>query len=552
MPVQTFEQEWRSGNKETAYPFTDQTRPEQIPSDFLIDLQVGFAGRTELDAKLAEIAYDSVNDTYTLTVRLNDALDVFGSVAIPRIVSGQSREGKKVVVTEGGYILVAQPGPKWHDPTWGGAGDWTLTPTGGNTIQPSQVARQPQTFLRIFIDGETIPPENEWPRGVFQKLQAGYNLEFTDRPNEFVPTALPSRINEDIWHLQGVPGGGLGYPETSEAIDYVAKFDNQGPDSAGNVTWNGIDCIRVSIPDVDGAPIPNTIQIASDCGPCCPCGEYRNLSRAIGRRSAKIKDYCDIIAATLQEAKVVYDEGVAIVNSKRPPMVLVRNVRAVGSHLLFTVSNVSETPIYAYVAMDIISHTGLSPLPFTAANTPTATVQTVDQTTEPTIDLVIDAHRLTLPFLDFHSLENPLATFPSATFAPLTVAHILVAVGGVSKSAAFPPIPPGQTVEVSLFSPSVEAEILALLAGPSSYDTDAEREAIVSKTLGAKKPQIRFRSTAVFGTSHAYPCAGETYEVKVEEFEDDDIMRQVCDTNLERRFQAVEVNVRKQVGGRPS
>lgn len=531
MPSSTQQQEWLSGNQETQFPFRDAClgAAETVPTDFLLDLRLFLTGTTETEVFLQSVTYNATFDTYALTFCAIADSAVLINGGVKRLEdSGGSRVGKKQFIGEGTRVALFTPGPRWEDPTWGGAGTWTKTWSADESaVETSLVNPGPQTFRRIFIDGETIPPENEWPYGGQQSLVAGYNIEFGFGRGR-VPVLNLGGL-ADMVDLTCGPGLGEGFPPLGDpgSIDYVATFNGRGPDSKGNINIDPQDCLRVFQPKTEEGVIPHRLQLASDCAPCCPCQEYRHVSRAVGRRSAKFKDLCDELAATIKNSETVYNDAVQMINHRRKPLAVIRNVRALASHIIFSVQNMTDIPLFAYVAFTVTQ----SPKPLGAIATTQSNIASVTQPGGTIIYDVIEADKVNLPPLPFHESENAGNGFPTAAFSN-EVADILLRVGSKTMAQPFAPIPPGGAVEVNLYFPAIQEELEEL------SDADAIKLASIAGSL----PSLKFRTATVYGASQAYGCAGETYACKViPSDEDPDFFYKRCDTPFETDFRTVPI-----------
>lgn len=537
-----FDQEWLSGHDGTAFPMREQVDIATNPLDqrFLVDLRLFLSGYTEVDVYMSRVVYDDTADTYELSFSLKSTEVVVLQGTVPRLnLDGSSRVFKKQHIAQGLKVGLFTPGSAWDDPAWGGVNGWTQNFLWEDAaVEATQVIPGPQCLQRVFIDGETIPPVSDWPRNTVTKLIAGYNLDFS-RGNSRIPISPGQNIAlADLTDLNCAPGLGQGFPPGGGAgpLGYVATFNHKGVSDSGALVIALQDCLRIFQPQSGDQPIPNTLMLASDCIPCCPCSEYRKVVRAEGRRSAKIKDMCDEIAQLLTDSATVYNDAVAIINAKRPPMAIVRNIRLQGSHVQFTVANTSSTPIYAYVAFNTVSSLHAIGAPAIAGGQSHVTL--VDQTGTPDVYAAVNPHRLTvLPPLVFDPAENPLAGFPMTHFSP-EAGDLLLAIGQRTANLPFAPIPPGATVEVLVSFPDVETAILSV-PNPS---TPVGINEVINASLPMQLPRFKFRSIGVYGASHSYPCAGETYEVIVETVvPDQDIIKSLCAVRLDGRFQVTAI-----------
>ena len=486
-----FQQEWQTANLDVAFPFASRQEDGGLPTGFIVDLRLFLTGTEKIEADLSTVSYDHELDSYTLT--FSDPVE--GTVLIEGSIgrlssSGSSIVGSKQCIASGAKVCLFTPGPVWDSPSWGGEDSWSLSFASKEArILSDQVNPGPSTLRRIFVEG-SVPDESGWPRGGVQKIIGGNNISLSFNGGRSI-ISVP-----DVIEIDAVGGGGMGYPTTGSAkIDYLATFKGKGPDTNGNVTIEGFDCLRVAQPKLgSGEPIPNTVQIESDCLPCCTCREYLNSSRAIGRRSAKIKDLCDLLASEMQNSANAYNLGVSAINKGRKPLVVVRSVRVGASTISFAVQNVTGIALYAYVAVRIeYSDFVLGGMTVSQPN-----VQIVDGGGS-NVHAAVLAHRETLQPMPFDVSENPLAGIPEVRF-PASPATLLC-VGEQKNDPGFFPIFPGGIVEVRLVFPEIE-EAMAGATTPAG-------------SVAAAHPIISFSSLAVYGASKSFACSADFYRAKV-------------------------------------
>ena len=510
-------QQWQAGNSIIAFPFRNGGT---LPPSFIVDLRLFLSGTDIIDAFLSSVQYDATADTYTLAFAAVSDNTVVLSGTIPRLpVSGGSRQGQKQTIATGPRVCLFTPGAAWDDPSWGGGSDWTIavSPHDG-ALLTDLVNPGASTFKGIFIDGN-VPDESLWGNGATQRIQAGWNISFGEMGRR-APT-----INDGAVDINAFGGAGEGYPPApSRVIDYLTNIGGAIPDGRGNLQIQGLDCLRVFQPRLETAPIPATIQINSDCGPCCPCSSYRNYSRAIGRRSAKLKDLCDDINTILKDSATAYNDAVEAINANMRPMAAVRNVRALGSRLQFSVQNLSSVKIFAYIQLRITNEAyGVgTPAPSTASM---VQINMAPYAGNPVA--AVDAHRLTLEALPFSASERPGAPLPSNNFDPTASPLILVCAGQLSASGTMIPIEPGEVVQQTLSFPHC-AEAM-LLSGS------------LAGSLAAAYPEFQFQTIAVYGSSHCYACSAETYKAKVVAQTDDPDELESCELPFANSFNTVQV-----------
>lgn len=485
-------QEWLTGNLETQFPFAESctAAAEPVPSDLFVDMRLFLGGMSSMDVYLSEISYDLDTDSYEIVFSTADSEAIRGTLS--RLDGGFSRVFRKQSFTEGPKICLFAPGPKWDDPSWAGASSWTKNYTmDSGKVEPTLINPGAQTFRRIFIDGQPIPPENEWPYGVSQKLLAGYNLAFTRGTGNY-PVAFPFGEPvepEEFIEISAEGGLGAGYAPTDSTIDYIATISGAAPDAEGNVNLNAVDCLRVTQPRINDLPIDHTLQILSDCQPCCPCAEYRKVSKAISRRSAKMVDICLLLNRILNDSATAYNEGVKIINRLRQPIVRVRNVRALATNLVFSVQNVSTSELFAYIG---INYTPDDIGSFEIAG---------DQGHV----ILGEVPRGSLPAMKFSPGENPDGLRP---VLPYPIKEILT-VGETTSAGPFSPIQPGSSVDVSLSFPLIETHISELIAG------GATTTELLNASLPGTQPHFVFQTFASYGSSKGYSCSIDKYGVQI-------------------------------------
>jgi hypothetical protein len=516
--VNTFQQEWQTGNSTTGFPFLDRSAESSLPKDFIVDLRLFLTGTQVVQAYLSGLSYDDSLDNYVLQFSELVGHSVVLSGTVSRLSGSDTRVGSKSSISSGPKVCLFTPGASWDNPTWGGVGSWSLSFLPTETELSSEVVNPgPSTFRRIFIDGQ-VPSEEEWPRGGTQKIVAGYNINFGNSKGRTVNSA------SGVVDIEAFGGAGEGYPpEVKVEVNYLTSIGGVKPSKNGNVTIDGFDCLRVSQPKSDIGPIPHTLQIVSDCLPCCGCSDYLNTSRAIGRRSAKLKDLCDTLQAILSSSALAYNIGVEEINKRRKPLVIVRNVRALGSSIAFSVQNMTDIPVFAYVAFRVSrTEYALGPAESDMSNI----VAIGSSPFVGTLSDAIIAHKETLMDLPFDISERPLAGIPSTNFEDED-AYFLFCVGEKKNSVEFYPISPGTLVECRIVFPE-RAAAMALATGTSG-------------SVAAALPEVSFSSIAVYGASKSFPCSADKHEVKVVENDDTPDEFEDCDRPFANDFKTVLV-----------
>ena len=507
-----FQQEWQSGNQTIAFPFSEGC---QIPSDFIVDLRLFLSGTDLVEAYVSSVSYDETADAYTISFarKSDNALVLSGSVSrLPD--SGGSRAGFKQSIASGAKVCLFTPGAGWDDPSWGGAGDWTVNLNfADSAIAPDRVNPGPSTFKGIFIDGD-VPDESEW--GGVQKIHAGYSVTFSENRNLLV-------AGGGIIDINAVGGSGDGFYPEDDAEAYLYYLNGASPDSRGNIRVDGIDCIRTFQPESGGAPVPATLQVNSDCLPCCPCGSYRNFSRSIGRRSAKLKDLCDRLTEYLDVSVTAYNDAIKILNERRRPLVAIRNIRVLGSKLVFSSQNLSVVPVFAYVQIRIEDEAyALGDAASSEAKT--AILDTSPFSGNPILTIADDKD--SLPALPFSVAERPTASVPGTNFGA-DDPTILLRIGSADTDGALRSIAPGEIVIHTLSFPDRAAAL----------DLSGTEDG----SLAAALPKLTFQTLAVYGTSKSYACSAEEYKAKTVENVPNPDEFESCETPFADQYTTVRI-----------
>lgn len=512
-----FQQEWLSQNGADSFPFSVGCT---LPADLILDLRLFVFGSELVEVRLSSISYDSSSDSYGLLFSfVEDSSEALSGSISRTNPDGSPRTRQKQALSSDSATCLFTPGDSWHDPLWAGAGDWSVSlPNDEARILTDLVNPGPSTFKGIFIDGD-VPVESSWGGGAVHKIFAGHNIKFGQIPGRSLSG------DPDIIDINAVGGGGEGYPEREpEVIDYVAFIGGASPDSKGNVNVQGVDCLRVFRPvDEGGEIVPAIIQINSDCLPCCSCSSYRNFSRSIGRRSAKLKDLCNRLDEILQGSANAYNDAIDIINRNRKPLVVARNVRVLGSKITFSTQNLSSIPVFAYVQVHVVqSEYPLGEMASSEVNTVVVETASFGGNHHD----AVAANKLLLPPLPFSPAERILAEIPETGFSQ-TGAAILLSIGSLSSDGDMAPLSPGEIVEHTILLPDRAAEML------------------VSGTAGgsaaAAFPELVFQTIAVYGASRCYACSADVHHVKVVERAVVEDELESCELNLADHFEALPV-----------
>lgn len=306
-------QEWLDENAGRSFPFVAPAAgvADALPHDFLVDLRVFLSAREEYPAYLKTVAYDEGVDIYTLTFGdPADSSTLFYGSCFREAAGGAPRQ--RIVIGSGASVAIGAPGASWHDPSWGGAGDWTITFTPSQTlIEQARSHTGPRTLKRLMILGGTDPLSGTTPADSTYAVVGGYNLDIGAPGGDRVyPGTIPDVFTTIV--LSAVPGGGDGYePRTPVEEDFIRTLGGQAPDNRGNIVLQAHDCVRISQPLLGGVtPLANTLQLESDCLPCCGCSNYRNVKAALERKSSKISSMNAELEDIYTEAVAQYDQVV--------------------------------------------------------------------------------------------------------------------------------------------------------------------------------------------------------------------------------------------------
>jgi hypothetical protein len=103
------------------------------------------------------------------------------------------------------------------------------------------------------------------------------------------------------------PGDGPGrYPGCQSPDAVLRTIDGQLPDTRGNFTLAASGCYYVRQPLGTGTgglavPVPSTLVIGNDCGPCCDCNDFVNVQRAVLNVESRLRSTAAIAENTRDE-----------------------------------------------------------------------------------------------------------------------------------------------------------------------------------------------------------------------------------------------------------
>lgn len=373
-------QEWQQENSIRAFPFSESIlnfdENEALPRDFIVDLRFFPDRYTQENIYLYKVEFNSVNNQYNLEFRYFGEIEqtAISGVLYRTGENNQSLVGKKLVISGGASnpysVCVFTPGKLW-DPIFsegmqteyfwiqevGEENDGIYTKLFLNPLESaldnSIINPGPKTIRRIFIDSlsQPIPPSSLWGKEVEQKLFAGYNIEFEKNPTNSVITI----------HARG--GAGEGYPEKEDDL-VLRNLNTVYANSNGEIKLNPKDCLykieqpaigtQVGLEGEQLNNVENTVQLFSDCLPCCGCDAYRVVSAAISRRSQILKGICNELTSMLLANAQLYNTAVQKINESRNPIVRVRNFRVYQQYFKISVQNVCAVPLYGHIGLSVI------------------------------------------------------------------------------------------------------------------------------------------------------------------------------------------------------
>lgn len=305
-------QEWLTENSQRAFPFKSETLASgnSLPVDLIADLKLFLPGKGVSRAYLSRIDYSSSSDSYTFCFRDPSSGQELLSGSATRLKNADSRIFSKVSIGSAADVCLLTPGALWNDPTWNGAGDWSkgFNPS-DSEIEPSLIICGPSTFRRIIVEDVPDSRGDELVMNAAQSVIGGYNMEFSE-------ISYPGYSSNDV-HIDVRPGAGLGFAPAAERELFVTTINGVVPDKSGNIVLGAVDCLSVGRVIVDGEALPSTLQISSNCAPCCGCENYRKVAAAINRQSSVIRDLNSEIAGLQSSALALYSKALGAIRARR-------------------------------------------------------------------------------------------------------------------------------------------------------------------------------------------------------------------------------------------
>jgi hypothetical protein len=389
-------QEWQQENSIRAFPFSEKTiSANGIPKDFIVDLKFFPDYYSNNSIYLSSVIYSSQNDSYVLEFKYSQTEEIAiisGSISRRRsiqkngITTSVNRKGDQITLKYSnpvfsqitGYatkyaVCMFTIGSSWDNALQ----NLSNLDKESSLLDSSVINPGSKGFRRVFIQklpdyitssnpnfyvAPSIPEENEWGREIIQKIKAGPNVVFSKDlvdPNLIIVSATPvattsndSTLNTDI------------------------KFiNNVGPDDTGRFRLNTVGCLtKIERPETrfsDDSPdeqqdikLLNSVQLLSDCLPCCGCEKYRAYTAAIERRSRKLKEVCDLLVQMVTSNTELYNDAVNKINKERRPICRVRNLRVFEDQFRISVQNTCSVPIYVDFRLSVVGGFGIEPQSF--------------------------------------------------------------------------------------------------------------------------------------------------------------------------------------------
>jgi hypothetical protein len=274
MPVGIWNLEWLNHNSQRSYPLaedatkTDQTGTFKLPDDFILGLYLPVHAGLDIDVENffirsisvfatgynISIGYDdgTGNVTVVATAVISQAAHTANmSYALPGVNAFDDTVGKLVI----GILdsINQQPSGQFFFDYAGGKLD-------ADCIRP--IIRGIQS-IRTLNNGELSAPITGH---VIFSAGSNFQLSVTQVPG------LPAEIRFDA-----IDGAGLTEDCACEdtTVGPIKTINSIGPDSYGNFTLNGINCLEIQ-------KIDNGIQLNDTCSsPCCGCAELEQLTKEI-------------------------------------------------------------------------------------------------------------------------------------------------------------------------------------------------------------------------------------------------------------------------------
>ena len=372
-------QEWQQENSIRAYPFSGSifNQTGSVPPGFIVDVRFT-PDRGDTNVYLSYVAANLTAGTYTIKFSyVSDNSQAIYFVANMSLPIGQEAS----IVDQGTNpysSALITPGPQWPTGAWAqtqGAYNGSISSyecffnASQAQLDSSVVNPGAQTLRRIFIQPDphlsatsqvpAIPPQSAWGKNVHQQILGGYNISIT-----------PDTVDPTVLVLDSVPGAGDGYVPPGEGGGIISINGEYGTSTTSSLNLTTQDCLmHVENPVATNSngvtsAVPNTIQIISNCIPCCSCEQYRAVSAAITRRSSKLSAMCNSLSSMIVANAALYNEAVAAINANRIPIAQTRNFRVFQNSFKITVQNVCNIPLYINFCVTVVSGLTINPTLF--------------------------------------------------------------------------------------------------------------------------------------------------------------------------------------------
>ena len=319
---------YQNEGEETYGPFlAPPTGKTGLQKGFISDLRLFLSGRREYTAYLKSVEYDSTTDSWTLVFADPTTGSVLVSGTVARTSGGNPITNGSI--GSGPTVAVFTTGKNWADPEWGGNGSWQKTYEATESeVEASRELNGPKTIRRIIIDGQPDPFSGSYPFDSHQAIIGGYNFQISKTdPNQgtIISPIVGANTGKNVIVLSAGYGLGDGVPPDTQSLDSIPELNIltinglSSDSSSSNFHISSSDCVKVTVPHVTdtGDIIDNEIQIESDCGPCCGCENYRNISAAIELSYSKIVSLQKTLSALYSSTYQTYQEGIQEIQALR-------------------------------------------------------------------------------------------------------------------------------------------------------------------------------------------------------------------------------------------
>jgi len=308
-------QEWLNENSVRNFPFTssEDSSLESLPQDFILDLKMFLSKSETYPAFIKKISFNSSTDSYYLEIALVSTNAVLISGAVGRLDNGLQRY--RIVLGAGEAVAIITPGSGWHNPTYGLTNSWEKVFSPSNTlIEQSLTSLNPLVINRILIDPSDVadPLNGAMPTDTPYTVTSGFNisLDIANSNEDFINSNVASGASLVIGAEEGAGLGFIPYIQPPDDLPTVKTINGKGGDSEGNISFNIGDCIRISQPTVginNPQPLPATLQLESDCVPCCGCKNFNQVVLNLKIKHARIIEMNNKLASISATAIAKYN-----------------------------------------------------------------------------------------------------------------------------------------------------------------------------------------------------------------------------------------------------